>query len=110
VTLRVFIEELAERDLESHIDFIAADNPRKAAEFIEAVQSAFVRLGELPRIGKVREFRDPRLVGVRSWPIPQFANYLIFYRITETALEVLRVLHGARDIDGALVRGPEDDS
>ena len=33
------------------------------------------------------------------WPIPKFANYLIFYRLTSEKVEiVVRVLHGARDI------------
>ena len=55
--LRIFIENLAEQDLEEYIDFIAADSPPRAARFIEAAQSAFDQLADMPRIGKLREFR-----------------------------------------------------
>ena len=32
------------------------------------------------------------------WPIPRFEKYLIFYRFNDDTLEVIRVLHGARDL------------
>jgi toxin ParE1/3/4 len=32
------------------------------------------------------------------WPVPGFRNHLIFYRVTGDAIEVLRVLHAARDV------------
>ena len=82
MTLRIFIENLAEADLEEHIDYIAADSPLQAARFIEAVQSSFARLADMPRIGKVREFRNDRLTGIRFWPIPGFVKILIFFRVT----------------------------
>jgi toxin ParE1/3/4 len=41
------------------------------------------------------------------WPIKGFANYLIFYRMRSNSIEIVRVLHGARDIEGA--RGGEGD-
>ena len=58
------------------------------------MESAFVRLADMPRIGKEREFRNTRLTGVRFWPIPGFVKSLIFYR----------VLHGAQDIQAILDR------
>jgi toxin ParE1/3/4 len=38
------------------------------------------------------------LVRVRTRPVGGFENWLIFYRPTSTGIEVLRVLHGARDL------------
>ena len=102
--LRVFIENLAEQDLEACIDFIAADGPVRATRFIEAVQSAFDRLADMPQIGKRREFRNSRLTGVRAWPIPRFEKYLIFYRVTEKEIQIFRVLHGAQDVQSILDR------
>lgn len=40
------------------------------------------------------ELRLPRLTGVRRRP---FGNYLIFYRIEDSTVQVMRILHGARD-------------
>jgi len=45
--------------------------------------------------------------GLRRWPVPGFRNYLIFYRPTETGVNIVRVLHGSRDITAALQE--EDD-
>jgi toxin ParE1/3/4 len=49
-------------------------------------------------MGSPREFRNPHLAGIRQWRIPGFEKYLIFYRPLEDGIEILRVLHGARDI------------
>lgn len=50
-------------------------------------------------MGALRQFTNSRLDGVRSWPIRHFMNYLIFYRPIDGGVEVLRILHGARDIE-----------
>lgn len=42
--------------------------------------------------------RDEASVGIRQWRLPGFENYLIFYRPLDDGVEILRVLHGARDI------------
>ena len=95
---RVVRAGLAEVDLLEHLDYIADDNPDAASRFIQAVEKALERLSEMPEIGAVRECDNPRLAGVRRWPVPKFSRYLIFYQVTEDSIRVLRVLHGARDI------------
>jgi len=40
--------------------------------------------------------RDELAPGLRSLPV---GNYVVFYRGREGGIEVIRVLHGARDID-----------
>ncbi len=99
---RIFLERLAQQDLDEHVDYIAADNPSAAARFIESVETAFEQLADMPRIGVVREFRNPRLKGIRVWPIPSFEKYLIFYVLSAEEVQVLRVIHGARDIASVL--------
>jgi len=39
---------------------------------------------------------------LRILPVAGFKKYWIFYRPAKNRIEVLRVLHGARDIDAAL--------
>ena len=51
-------------------------------------------------MGSPREFQNSHLIGIRQWRVSGFENYLIFYRPIEDGIEVLRVLHGARDIEG----------
>jgi toxin ParE1/3/4 len=44
-------------------------------------------------MGRTREELGP---GLRSVVLE---HYVLFYRVTATAVEVLRILHGTRDID-----------
>lgn len=95
---RVVRTGLAETDLLEHIDYLANDNVNAASRLIEAVEIAFERLSQMPEIGSIREFSNPRLSCVRMWPVPKFPRYLIFYQVVEDSIRILRVLHGARDI------------
>jgi toxin ParE1/3/4 len=42
--------------------------------------------------------RSPRLADLRFFPVTRFPNHLVFYRPLEDGLELVRVLHGAREI------------
>lgn len=53
----------------------------------------------------MRESRKPELVGIRTWAVDGFPNHVAFYRTIEGGIEVIRVLHGARDIDRILGEG-----
>jgi len=59
----------------------------------------------MPEVGVRREFQSPRLRGLRQWPVPRFADYLLFYRVDSDAVRVLRLLHAKMDIARVL----EDD-
>lgn len=95
---RVVLTRLAEVDLIEHFDYIANDNTDAALRFAESIEQASDRLSQMPKIGSIWEFSNPRLSGIRMWPVPQFSKYLIFYQITEDSIRIIRVLHGARDI------------
>ena len=99
---RVVRTGLAEVDLLEHLDYIAVNNPDAALRFVDTVEQAFARLSEMPEIGDLRAFANPRLAGVRVWPVPKFSRYLIFYQVTQDSIRILRVLHGARDIPSLL--------
>jgi toxin ParE1/3/4 len=102
VSYRVVRERLAEIDLIKHVTYIARDRPSVALRFIDAVERAFERLAAMPEIGPVRQFHSPRLLGIRMWPVPDFRNYLIFYRFVAEEIQILRILHAARDLETAL--------
>ena len=80
---------------------IAEDNPDAAERFVTAAEAVFELLRQHPRIGRLRSFSVP---GVRSWVIPDFQNYLVFYLPTGAEIQILAVLHGARDLASALAR------
>lgn len=37
---------------------------------------------------------------LRIWPVKRFEAYLLFYLADDDSVELVRLLHGSRDIDG----------
>lgn len=68
-----------------------------ALGFVEAFRSAMTRVGENPGAGSPQYADILRRPGLRTWRLERFP-YLLFYRETEDGVDVLRVLHGRRDI------------
>jgi toxin ParE1/3/4 len=99
MTQRVVWRRIAELEVVDAAVYLADDNPAAAARFMEAVDETVQSLVEMPGAGRPWEFNHPALAGMRSRLVQDFANYLVFYRPTDAGIEVLRVLHGARDID-----------
>lgn len=96
--LRLSLLPKAEEDIVDIAAHIAGNNPCAAARFVDAFGYACDLLADMPEIGSPRTFRHPDLEGLRSWGIKGFEKYLIFYRVAGAVLEVIRVLHGARDL------------
>jgi toxin ParE1/3/4 len=86
-------------DLELIWEHIAEDSPVAADSVIEAAYRLCSILGQHPELGRVRRFSENSLVGIRSFVITDFPNYVIFYRPVSAGVQIVRVLHGARDID-----------
>lgn len=83
----------AKNDLEEIHNFIAEDNPSAALGFINVIQDKCQTIALSPEIGRVREELG---LEIRSFPIK---NYVIFYRIKNSTIQIIRVLHSARDIE-----------
>lgn len=90
----------ADHDVDGIADFIAARNPDAAERFVIRVKESFELLAEFPQAGRARRARSPELEGLRCWPLGgRFSNYLILYLERDFGVEILRVLHAARDVD-----------
>ncbi|WP_066380652.1 type II toxin-antitoxin system RelE/ParE family toxin [Anabaena sp. CA = ATCC 33047] len=93
---------LAEADLLDIWNFIANDSFEKADRVLQKIDSQLKILASNPGMGRKRDSLVPNL---RSFPV---GNYLIFYRPINQGIEVIRILHGARDIP-SLFEDAEDD-
>jgi len=102
MTGRVTWHRFAEDDLAEAYAHIGSDSPASAERLLDAVEHAITVLLSRPRAGRAREFRSPRAHGLRSWVVTGFENYLIFYRPQPGGIEVVRFVHGARDIPSLL--------
>ena len=87
-----------ERDIEECFVFIAEENLDAGVYFLVAVEESIEQIGRFPLIGKVLEFRNPRLNNLRMWRVKKYADYLIFYSVKEDTVEIIRFLHSARDL------------
>lgn len=81
------------RDLDEILDRIAIHNSRAAVAFVERLEKKCYELAENPDMGFLRDELAPDL---RCWPV---RKYLIFYRPIDDGIEIVRVVHGARDLD-----------
>ena len=96
----------ATTELHDQAEYISLDNEDMASRFLAAAETTFRDLVAMPTIGRRSQFRNARLRELRSWRIGGFENWLIFYRVTQDAVEVVRLLHGARDLE-SLIEGNE---
>jgi toxin ParE1/3/4 len=92
------LTDLAEADLEDIWVHIARDSPADATRFVIRILERCERLADMPGTGRLRSDLGPNL---RTFAL---GNYLIIYRAIEDGIEIVRVLHGRRDI-GALLSG-----
>ncbi len=87
------ITSSAERDIDEILRFIAVDDLDAAIAFFDRLIDRFEMLAENPRAGRDRTELKHDL---RSFPE---GNYPVFYREWAGIVAIVRVLHGARDLD-----------
>lgn len=81
---------------------IATDSPATAERFIDATIGFLRELPEWANAYPVYEPQAERYPGLRSAHIPGFRRHLVFFVATDQFVEVIRVLHGARDLPGVI--------
>jgi len=89
---RVTRRPAARADLAEIWDHIAQDDPRRATTFLRGIEAVFETLAAQPMMGRER----PELgEGIRSFPI---SRYVVYYLPWPDGVDVVRVLHAARDV------------
>jgi len=89
----LFISASAKADLLDMWTWIADIDPDAADGMLDRVQEVASKLSEWPEMGRAREELGE---GVRSFVV---GSHVVFYRIAAERLELVRVLHGRRDVD-----------
>lgn len=104
---RVVFKARAEKDIDDAFKYLYARSPQVAVGFIEAARRQANAVASLPGLGRVWQHGEPDLPVVRSVRIPGFDAWLMVYTDRRRAIWVLRVIHGARDLDAGLDLGNE---
>jgi len=95
--VKVVVTAAAELDLIEIGEYIALDDLPRAVSFVQELIDHCHRIGETPRL-------YPFVPRYEHWGIRRcvHGNYLIFYRAREETVEIVHVLHGARDYEPLL--------
>lgn len=80
------------RNLDEEASYIAADDPAAARLVVKRIFEAVDQLAEQPSLG-----RPGRVPGTRELIVDR-TRYLIPYRVTRDAIEILRVFHTSRRV------------
>lgn len=92
------------RDYELIWDYVAREGSVDAADrLLRTFDARLLLLSDFPGGGRARPELRPRL---RSFAV---GNYLLFYRPIRGGIELVRVLHGARDLRAIFRQREEPD-
>ncbi|MCC5640386.1 type II toxin-antitoxin system RelE/ParE family toxin [Nostoc sp. CHAB 5844] len=72
---------------------MAENNPQAADNLFDQLREKFPKLAKFLQIGRQR---FDLAASLRCFPVD---SYLIFYRSIEQGIEIVRILHGAQDIE-----------
>jgi toxin ParE1/3/4 len=100
---RLTLTDAAIADVLDQADWYLRQSGRPLAQRWEkAVTSAISFALRHPAAGSPCTFRSPELRGLRRTAIPRFPKHLLFYRFDGAEVLVLRIVHGARDLETLL--------
>ena len=91
------IRPLADQDIDRGFAYLHQENATQALAFLDALETSFQQLLDNPEIGSPRYAAILPVDGLRFWRVGKFP-WLIFYLVTESKIDVVRILHGAQDI------------
>src|SRR5579872_4891721 len=100
---RFVLTRRAKQDVDDIWDYIADDNIEAADRVLDALETTMVKLAKNPRIGHRREdLTDKRHRFFLVY------SYLIVYRHETKPLQIIRVLHAARDVQNITGLAPDN--
>jgi toxin ParE1/3/4 len=83
---------LAQQDLEDIWYFVAQDDPAAADRLLDILERKLELLADNPLMGPAR---PDIALELRYHPV---GNHLLLYRVVEGGIEIVRVVHGGRNL------------
>jgi toxin ParE1/3/4 len=102
VSGKVVVRDDAVADMEGQAAYLNQGGRTVGDRFLVSARRVFEQIAAMPATGELIASRNPRLAGLRCMMVPKFKNHVIFYLPTVDGIEVLRLLHGARNVQGIL--------
>jgi toxin ParE1/3/4 len=96
----ITLSDAAVEDILEQADWYEAQADQKLAKRWEkAVTSTLLRISRGPCTGSPCNFSATELRGTRRVPVADFPRHLVFYQPYPDEIIVLRIVHGARDLE-----------
>ena len=99
MSARYTVKPKADRDLDEYADYLAREASIDVAlGFLAASHETFALLAETPQMGWSSRLKNPALKSLRVFRVSGFEKMLIFYRPLSEGVDILRVVHGSRNL------------
>jgi plasmid stabilization system protein ParE len=100
VFVKVLYRQTASDDIVRQFRYylLTADAPEIAVRDLGAVKRTIQSLLQNPHVGPKYSSSNPRLQDLRAWPVVGFEAIRIYYALDEDTMDIIRVLHGKRDL------------
>lgn len=100
---RLVLSDAAVADILEQADwYIGQSGAALAKRWEKAVTTTVLRILDNPAAGTRCNFRAMELRDMRRATVPGFPKHLIFYMLQNAEVFILRVVHGARDLENLL--------
>jgi toxin ParE1/3/4 len=102
--VRIVRRPLAAADVDEIWDYIAEDSSEQSDAWVDRLDAKPRVLATQPMMGRTREELAPGLHSLT------FGRYVIFYLPLADGIDVVRILHSARDVDAVFGEDSKPDS
>jgi len=105
VIRRYVISPKADQDLDDQATYYAdRESSALGHRFLVAAHETFALLATQPEMGWHPRLTHLELLAARVFRIREFEKALIIYRPTKNGIDILRVIHGSRNLQALLRR------
>jgi len=105
VSARYVVRPKADQDLDDQAYYLATQaNPEVGHKFLLAAHETFSLLATQPEMGWNCRLKDPGIASLRVFRVVGFERVLVLYRPCPHGVEILRVVHGSRNLQAFLRR------
>ena len=102
---RYVLRPKADQDLDRQAYYLAVEaGPETGHRFLVAAHETFALLATQPLMGWRVRVRHPRLAALRTFRISGFEKMLVLYLPLSSGVEIVRIVHGSRDLVAFLRR------
>ena len=99
------VKPKAGQDLDEYADYLAEEASLEVGlRFIAAAHETFSSLAAQPKIGWRSRLNNPALESLRMFRVSGFEKLLILYRPLPGGVDILRVVHGSRNLEALFRR------